>query len=61
MTRGQLAVYAEMVIWVTSAGARENLYREYIDARTGAIDGPDRMRLPAPVMETVYQRTGDAS
>ena len=58
MTRGQLAVYAEMVIWVASASAGRELYREYIETRTG-LGGGDRARLPAPVPDPERQRAGD--
>lgn len=56
MTRGQLACYAEMMIWVTSAGAGRELYRGYIDARTGALGEPDRMRVPVPAPDPERQQ-----
>lgn len=57
MTRCQLAAYAEIAVQLAaSAAVRKEVYRQYIEDRTGAARYTDVMRWPAEVPDPEYGR-----
>ena len=47
-------------MWVKSTFSQDARRRYLVDMRTGAICGPDRMRIPADAPDPARQRSGCA-